>query len=903
MKERNKTKQQLLEELAGLRQRIVELEEAEEKLKLSTMLLDNATDSITLYDLDGNIVYANEMAHAYRCCRSGELIGMNVAQFLTPGVAKHFPEATSDLLEKGEATRESEIVRKDKTTVPVEVHHRIVEVNGKKLVLSIARDVTMRQQRVRALRDSEEKYRSLFEESKDVVYVSRPDGRLLEVNPAGVQLFGFSSKEEILRINLRNLYVDPADRERFHRALEERGFIKNYELLLKRKDGQPLVIHSTSTAVRDEAGKIVEYRGIMRDMTEHKRIEEALQESERLYRAIFENTGTAMVILEADTTISLANAELERVSGYSRQELEGKKSWTEFIMPEDLERLKEYARLRRIDPAAAPKRYELRLKNRTGIIMDMLVNTDMIPETGRNVVSLLDLTERKRAEEALRESEQNYRNSLYNSPLGVHIGTFDGETIYANRAYLDIFGFGSIEELKTTPPEKRYSPQSYPEHLERLEKRKLGQPAPCNYELDIVPKNGEVRHVAVSRNEVIWGGHKYTQGLFQDITDSKKLEAEQQKAAKIECIGTLAGGIAHDFNNMLVGILGNVQLAQLYGEAGEPGKIGEVLVEAEKAALRAKDLTQQLLTFSRGGQPVRKATDIKALLRDAAVFASRGANVRCDFSLPDDLWTAEVDEGQMNQVISNLVINACEAMPEGGIIEMDAENSVIRETRALPLPPGKYVQISLRDHGIGISHEHLKKIFDPYFTTKKRGSGLGLTTSYNIIKNHGGYITVESGLGEGTTFHIFLPASEKLISAGKQEGMDARAGIKGKILVMDDDEAIRALLGNMIPLLGHDVVLTKDGVEAIECYVKSREMGQPFDAVMLDLTVPGGMGGKDTIKKLLEIEPGLKAIVCSGYANDPIMAGYKDFGFREVVTKPFKIKELETALNTVFNSP
>ena len=365
----------------------------------------------------------------------------------------------------------------------------------------------------------------------------------------------------------------------------------------------------------------------------------------------------------------------------------------------------------------------------------------------------------------------------------------------------------------------------------------------------------------------------------------------------MESVGILAGGIAHDFNNILTGIMGNIGLAKIF--VVPAGQASAALVEAEEAALRAKGLTQQLLTFARGGLPIRKSTSIAKLLRQSAGFALRGSRVRGKFTLPDDLWSVEIDEGQINQVITNLVINADEAMPEGGVVKIGAKNTTIEASSVLPLPEGNYIEITVADHGIGISPEHLARIFEPYFTTKQKGSGLGLATAYSIIRNHDGYITAESELSVGTTFHIYFPASGK--PAPKKEKLVAKAAVagEGRILVMDDEEMLRKMLSMTLPLDGYEVELARDGAEAVELYKKARESGRPFDAVILDLTVPGGMGGKEAIKKLLEIYPRVKAIVSSGYSTDPVMADFKDYGFSAVAVKPYRIEELENTLRSL----
>ncbi|MDP2916407.1 MAG: ATP-binding protein [Dehalococcoidia bacterium] len=385
--------------------------------------------------------------------------------------------------------------------------------------------------------------------------------------------------------------------------------------------------------------------------------------------------------------------------------------------------------------------------------------------------------------------------------------------------------------------------------------------------------------------------------VFRDITELQRLQEEQLKVAKLESIGILAGGIAHDFNNLLTAIMGNIGLARRYMEP--QGKAFERLNEAEKASVRAKDLTQQLLTFSKGGAPIKKTAAISELIKEIAAFALSGSDVRLELSLPEDLWAVEVDEGQMSQVIQNMVINADEAMPAGGTLNISARNTAIQRMGALPLPKGNYVQIDLKDEGIGMSKQQLARIFEPYYTTKQKGSGLGLATAYSIIKNHGGHITAESTQNVGTTFHIYLPASRKPATVRKKPVREKPVRGKGRILVMDDEEIIRAMLLKMLTLAGYHVEPTKDGAEAVELYRKARESGQPFDAVIMDLTIPGGMGGKETIERLLKIDPEAKAIVSSGYATDPIMSEYKKYGFSAVVTKPYSVSQMEETLRSV----
>jgi PAS domain S-box-containing protein len=389
--------------------------------------------------------------------------------------------------------------------------------------------------------------------------------------------------------------------------------------------------------------------------------------------------------------------------------------------------------------------------------------------------------------------------------------------------------------------------------------------------------------------------------ITRDLTERMRVQEEMFKASKLESIGILAGGIAHDFNNILTAIISNLYLAKAPLNPKDPTY--QRLTEAERATLRAKDLTQQLLTFSKGGAPIMHPASLVELVKVSADFAVQGSHTRCEFSIPSTLWTAEVDEGQISQVINNMVINAQQAMPDGGTILIRAKNTTVRSDHHLPLPEGRYVLISITDSGVGISEDHLTKVFDPFFTTKPNGSGLGLSTSYLIVKRHSGHIKVKSEIGKGTTFSIYLPASTKSAPSIKRIEDDVARPGTGRILLMDDEALLREPLTQVLSGLGYYVNAAKDGAEAIDLYKKAFDAGRPFDAVILDLTVPGGMGGRETIAKLRELNPDVKAMVSSGYSDDPVMAQYREHGFVGVVTKPYPIHALSDLLRRFLGTP
>ncbi len=386
--------------------------------------------------------------------------------------------------------------------------------------------------------------------------------------------------------------------------------------------------------------------------------------------------------------------------------------------------------------------------------------------------------------------------------------------------------------------------------------------------------------------------------LKEDISEKKRTEQELRKAHKLESLGLLAGGLAHDFNNLLTAIIGNIELGKQYSSLNH--KSVERFEAAIKAVWRAQDLTRQLLTFSQGGNPVKAAASIRELLEECAGFALRGSNVRCELMVREDIWPVDVDQGQIAQVVHNLLINAIQAMPKGGVLLVRAQNLKIRDETWPPLTAGNYVKVTIADQGVGIAKEHLRRVFDPYFTTKDQGSGLGLATCYSIVKKHGGFITLKSKLGVGTAVHFYLPACQEM-AAKMERSRPERKNMGKTILVMDDEEVIRNLVSEFLALIGYEVKLAKNGREAIMLYRQALQQGNKFDLVILDLTIPGGMGGKETLARLLSLDPKVKAIATSGYSQDPVLSDFKTHGFVGVLPKPYDAKQIQQLVNHFVN--
>jgi two-component system cell cycle sensor histidine kinase/response regulator CckA len=434
-----------------------------------------------------------------------------------------------------------------------------------------------------------------------------------------------------------------------------------------------------------------------------------------------------------------------------------------------------------------------------------------------------------------------------------------------------------------------------------------GSPFEQNYRR-VLTEQGAVQFEASDAAGRIWFEmHAYPSGrgisvFFRDITERKRIEEERLTTSKLESLGTLAGGIAHDLNNILTVISGNIGLAQIEAPS-DAGSLLSFLSKAGQAAQHAAHLSSQLLTFSKGGAPVKRVSSITDLLAQAAEFSLYGSNLRADIDLAADLWKAEVDPGQIEQVMNALVINAREAMPHGGTVRISARNVRLEEDPGALLPAGRYLKITVSDRGSGIPEELSVKIFDPYFTTKPTGSGLGLAISYSIVKKHGGMLHLETSSPEGSTFAFYLPASKnKVLSPSPVVSERVFHLNHQRILVMDDEAAIRDLISQLLTTLGYEVTAVPDGLEAVRIYERALRRGEHFQAVILDATIRGGMGGLATIERLRSLDPGVTAIVCSGYSDEAALSEFLAYGFRGALPKPFTRGELADALQRAFEA-
>lgn len=530
------------------------------------------------------------------------------------------------------------------------------------------------------------------------------------------------------------------------------------------------------------------------------------------------------------------------------------------------------------------------------------MRTKMMPDGTYHSI-YRDITQRKKTEEALRESEEKYRFFIQETHEGVSLIDETGAIIIWNRMMEKMTGITSSVAIgryqwdvmyEMLPPEKK--DRQYMDSIKNKILRSI--------ETGIPPFNGPmvIRNVRSDSEEFFIEQTVFpikTSKGFQfgsinrDVTQSRRLMEHAFQSQKLESLGILAGGIAHDFNNLLAGIYGYIDLAISNTSDSDTA---EYLKRSISTIERASGLTRQLLTFAKGGAPAKKVEKLFPFLKETALFALSGSNVSCDIEYPDDLFSCNFDRSQLSQVIENIIINAQQAMPDGGTIKLSACNVIIERNGHQVLSEGKYVRISIKDSGTGIHNSILPRIFDPFFTTKEKGHGLGLATCYSIMKRHNGCIDVESGTGHGSTFHAYLPAAEIELLPEEISSFSRHTG-RGKIVVVDDEEIIRTILCEMLALLGYEPVCMESGEKAVEFFIQQKTAGNKIKAMFFDLTIPGGKGGRESVSEIRNICLETPVFVVSGYAEDPVMSNPKEYGFTASICKPFTMTDLEKMLN------
>ena len=508
---------------------------------------------------------------------------------------------------------------------------------------------------------------------------------------------------------------------------------------------------------------------------------------------------------------------------------------------------------------------------------------------------ITDITERKRIDDLLRLKDF----SLGNIVDAIYWITPEARFWDVNQAAEKMLGYTHDQFLSMTVfdigPE--FPAERWSSHWDEL--REKGS---LQFETMHRTRDGQDIPVEITANYFRYNDREFNCAIVRDITERRSIQDERIKNQKLESLGILAGGIAHDFNNILTGIMGNISFARKLVDAEH--RSAKLLEQAEKASQRAADLAHQLLTFAKGSQPIKKNLSARQVIEASAALVLHGSNVSCSVIIPDNLYAINADEGQISQAFNNILINAAQAMPNGGTITITAKNVTLDTSNLMSLAAGNYINVTVTDTGCGISAEDQVKIFDPYFTTKPSGNGLGLASVYSIISKHGGHISVRSTLGKGTTFYLLLPATQHDSGEAEAESVatTVAAGRHLSILIMDDEEIIRDLAAEMLAELGYQVQTCSDGHEASALYLAARTAGIPFAAVIMDLTIPGGMGGKEAARLILNSDPQARLIVSSGYSHDPVMANHAQYGFSATLVKPYNMTEIEQVLSTLLTA-
>ncbi len=748
------------------------------------------------------------------------------------------------------------------------------------------------------LEESWKTFRLVEDSMHDVIRLIDQEGFIRYASPSHMKVLGYAP-ETLLGKPLSDM-IHPEDRETvkaFHARNQDTSAVDKMDYRLRHADGHYLWFEMTSHFVSVNEAGITGYVVCERDISERKQTDEALQQSENRYRAIFETTGSATLIINEEGTVILANHEAQELTGYSKEELEGGKKWQMFVHPEDLPRIEEYNRLRSADPAKAPRRYEFRMIDSLGREKYILNTVARIPGTALTISSSMDITDLKTAESSLRESEQKYRLLIEKANDAILIAQ-DGFIKFLNQKATSLMGY-SDDDMTRIKFTEMIHPDDRQMVLERHRRRSQGESPPSLYQFRVITKSQNELVVEMNAIQITWEGKPAVLCFLRDITADKKIEERLMHVQKMEAIGTLAGGIAHDFNNLLMGIQGHASLMLLEIDPSHPHR--ERLKSIEEQIRSGANLTRQLLSIASGGEYSVRPADLNAVIeKTISMFARARKEVTIFKKFAADLWTVEVDQGQIEQVLLNIFVNAWQAMPKEGELYLVTQNMVLDDDFVIPyhLKSGRYVRLSITDTGVGMDERTKARIFEPFFTTKEigRGTGLGLASAYGIIKSHGGFIEVTSEKNLGTTFRIYLPASSKQVQKEETPSVGLKKG-KGTVLIVDDEKLNIAVTADMLEVLGYKVISAGSGQEAVYRY---NEMKEEICLVILDMVMPG-MGGGETFDTLKDINPEIKVILTSGYSLDGQAKGIMSRGCSAFLQKPFSINNLSQKLRQVLD--
>ena len=892
--------------LVGVSVDITDRKKAEESLRESEqkyrILFDTEMFAIHVFDVETlRIIDANE-AHSqlYGYSRDELLSDMTVLDLASE---PNECDDTIDQIKRGSSTYVPLRYhrKKDGTNFPVAIVNTSCEWNGRKVCFGTIHDIS---ERKRAEEDSP-RIRGLLAISQSLAHIGS-----WEYDALAQRMMWSDEMYRITNISpsvpmtpdIAKSFLPPEELARYRKCIED-GQPYSGDYKISRPDGQIRIVHSEGEVELDENQKLVRTFGTMQDVTELRKAEQALQQKTRIVGSLYENVSEIIFYLDVEAEgvyrFQSVNPAFLRATGLEESQVVGK-LFSEVIS--DASSPLGELNVRKAIQNQEIIRWEEITPRPSGDRVGEVTVAPVYDEAGictNIIVTVYEITQQKKVEAALREnekrllaSEAKYKELIDTAPVAIFV--FQNEKIvFLNKSAPEMSGY-SREELLGMPARAFFSDADWEKSRNHLLERLSGKILPKRI-TSHKKKNGD-SFWAESVGELIdWEGKPAVLYFVSDITDRKAAENERieyeqylQQAQRLESLGVLAGGIAHDFNNILTGIFGYADLAR--SEAKDEA-VSRYLSQAMESMERAKSLTQQLLTFSRGGAPVKKAVPMPSFIRETCQFALHGSNVKGKYDIQENLSHCEIDKNQIGQVIQNLILNAIQAMPMGGIIEISAKNTSMQPKEHPTLSEGSYVAVSIKDQGIGIPEDMLSRVFDPFFTTKTEGHGLGLAISHSIITRHGGAIDVRSELGKGTTFTVYLLACDESCAETLDSNPIRHTGT-GRILIMDDEGPIRELLSKMLQSFGYSVVAKENGGETIEAFLEGKRNNNPFKAVILDLTIPGEMGGKEVAEEIRQIDKEVPLFVASGYAVDPIIARPGEYGFTASISKPFKMADL-----------
>ncbi len=879
-----------------------------EDKKVLEAIIEMAPTCVKLVAADGTLQRMNRAGLAMIEADSLDQVrGKSIYPLVSEEYRESFKTLTQDVFKGKSGTLEFKMVGLKGRPLWLFTHAvPLSDEKGKVIsLLAVTIDITDRKEAEKALRENEQRLKKAQQIAHIGDWEWEIDTGKVHWSDELYHVYGYEPHEIAPDYALVVGAMHPDSKGRFLSAIDaalrgERPFEMDYTFY--RKDGSVAVLHTIGKVLCGKNGAPERMVGTVQDITERMRAEDALRESEEKFRTIFESSNDGLLIADySSRKFIAANQKICSMLGYGKEEIVG--LGIEDIHPKESTPhvLEEYGRQMKGEIMVARDLPVMR-KDGSVFYADIGATFIMLGGIHCSVGTFRDVTERREAEAALRRSEEFVKNILDTVDESFLVMDRDFRIMTANRAYCNSAGLAlkgvigkRCHEITHKTPEPCY------EQGEECPVLRTFETGETHVSLHRHPdEKGNILYVETRAFPMRDNSGNVSSVIetITNITEKHLLEEERLKTQKLEAIGTLAGGIAHDFNNLLQGVFGYMSMAKITYDQKE--KSLYMLDQAEKALHMSVDLARQLLTFSKGGNPVKRKIMLQPIIDNSVRFALSGSRVDCRIETEGPLSMIEADEGQIGQVIQNIVLNSDQAMPMGGTILITSRNvSAPREGPPAHLKEGNYVEISVKDTGIGIPGQYLPKIFDPYFTTKEKGSGLGLATAYSIIRNHGGVIDVKSELGKGSTFFIYLPAIEA--DGEKVEPVLAAKAIvgKGRILLMDDEEIVRDVAGELLRALGHEAEFALNGEEAVIKYREAMASGRKFDIVILDLTIRGGAGGEEAIRELLAIDPDIKAVVSSGYIDNSTISEYSKRGFKACLTKPYTINGLKNTLDAL----